>query len=172
MTDSPDARTRFSRQLDKATRILALRDHSEAELRRKLLQSSERAARRDAAGDNGEPAIDEETLERVIRWCQQQGWQDDTRFTERFIASRSRKGFGPQRIRMELSQRGVDRNLADAAMAECGIDWQACTAAAAEKKFGFPLPTSWPEKAKIQRFLLSKGFLNEDIREIYRNFAD
>ncbi|MDU7097980.1 MAG: recombination regulator RecX, partial [Enterobacter sp.] len=39
-------------------------------------------------------------------------------------------------------------------------------------KYGEPLPREFSEKVKIQRFLLYRGFLMEDIQDIWRNFAD
>jgi regulatory protein len=41
----------------------------------------------------------------------------------------------------------------------------------AQRKYGEPLPP-FAEKVKIQRFLLYRGYLMEDIQEIWRNFAD
>ena len=40
MTDKPAKPVTFARLLDRATRILAMRDHSEAEFRRKIMQNS------------------------------------------------------------------------------------------------------------------------------------
>ncbi|HRM41740.1 MAG TPA: RecX family transcriptional regulator, partial [Escherichia coli] len=42
----------------------------------------------------------------------------------------------------------------------------------ATRKYGEPLPTVFSEKVKIQRFLLYRGYLMEDIQDIWRNFAD
>ncbi len=35
----------------------------------------------------------------LLLWCHEHGYLDDSRFVARFIASRSRKGYGPARIR-------------------------------------------------------------------------
>ncbi|WP_239519981.1 regulatory protein RecX, partial [Enterobacter kobei] len=69
--------------LDRAVRILAVRDHSEQELRRKLAAP--------IMGKNGPEEIDAtaEDYERVIAWCYEHGYLDDSRFVARFIASRS-----------------------------------------------------------------------------------
>jgi regulatory protein len=56
-------------------------------------------------------------------------------------------------------------------MRECDIDW-ASWQRAGERKYGEPLPREFSEKVKIQRFLLYRGYLMEDIQEIWRNFAD
>ena len=57
-------------------------------------------------------------------------------------------------------------------MEETEVDWAACAAQLAERKFGHPLPTEWKEKAKVLRYLQSKGFMSEDIQSIFRNFDD
>lgn len=94
------------------------------------------------------------------------------RFVGQFIASRSRKGYGPARIRQELSQKGIARQVVDQAMRECDIDWVSLAREQAQRKYGEPLPSAFTEKVKVQRFLLYRGYLMEDIQEIWRNFAD
>ncbi|MTD28416.1 regulatory protein RecX [Erwinia sorbitola] len=173
MSDTTE-RTRHAKLLERAMRILAMRDHSEAEFRRKLLLSSERAAQ--FAKQQGakqetlpEPLAPEE-IDRVVEWCYQHNWLDDPRFAERYVAGRSRKGYGPQRIRMELGQKGIDKTLIDETLFAAEIDWQTQAFTIAERKFGLPLPTEWKEKAKVQRYLMAKGFFMEDIRSIFENF--
>ncbi|MFS2225365.1 regulatory protein RecX [Pantoea sp. B65] len=167
MSETTTDRNQYARLLDRAMRILAMRDHSEAEFRQKLTLSMQRSAR---FRQEEIPEIAEEDIEKVVAWCYQHDWLDDNRFAERFVASRSRKGYGPQRIRMELGQKGIGRELIDTAFDAAAIDWSAQAFAIAERKFGLPFPTDWKEKAKVQRYLLSKGFFMEDIQAIFRNF--
>jgi len=143
-----------------------MRDHSEQELRRKLAAPFMVKSPQDQVDP-----ISPEDVENVIRWCYEHNWLDDANFAARYIASRARKGYGPQRIRQELQQKGLTREHCDAAFRICDIDWQQITQDIAVRKFGEPLPRSYPEKIKVQRFLLYRGFLMEDIQEIYRNFA-
>ena len=164
-------RNRHAKLLERATRILAMRDHSEAEFRRKLVISSERAAQFSKAEVPPEPLTAEE-IDQVVEWCYQHRWLDDTRFAERYLAGRSRKGYGPQRIRMELGQKGIDKTLIDETLATTDIDWQKQAFDLAERKFGLPFPTEWKEKAKVQRYLMKKGFFTEDIRAIFANFDE
>lgn len=159
----------FSRLLDRAMRILAQRDHSEEELRSKLQQSVQRVARMQQT----EPEIiTDAQLDKALAWCRENGWLNDARFTERFIQSRSRKGYGPQRIRQELSQKGISRASINLALEASETDWRASAQQLAERKFGHPLPTEWKAKAKVQRYLQSKGFFMEDIQAVFRNFDD
>ncbi|MGB7800805.1 regulatory protein RecX [Buttiauxella sp.] len=165
---SPSKRSAYSRLLDKATRVLAMRDHSEQELRRKLVAQPTFP---------GKPRVEEdpftpEDIEKVIAWCYEHNWLDDAQFASRFITSRARKGYGPQRIRQELQSKGIKRETGEAAMFNCEIDWQEMAREIAERKFGEHLPTEWKERAKVQRFLQYRGFFMEDIQGIYRNFSD
>jgi len=159
----------YSRFLDRAMRILAQRDHSREELKRKLQLSSQRAA---YIQQQENIPIPEELLEKVLDWCQESGWLNDQRFTERFIQSRARKGYGPQRVRMELQQKGIDRDEINQALIDTEVDWSQCAADLARRKFGEPLPQTWAEKSKVQRFLMSKGFMMEDIQAVFRNSDD
>ncbi|HDR2755230.1 recombination regulator RecX [Enterobacter sp. RHBSTW-00175] len=166
MTEPTTRRPAYARLLDRAVRILAVRDHSEQELRRKLAAP--------VMGKNGPEEIDAtaEDYDRVIAWCYEHHYLDDERFVSRFIASRSRKGYGPARIRQELNQKGIARESTEKAMRECDIAWGELARDQAIRKYGEPLPREFAEKVKIQRFLLYRGFLMEDIQDIWRNFAD
>lgn len=166
MTEPSSRRSGYARLLDRAIRILAMRDHSEQELRRKLAAP--------VMSKNGPEALDvtPEELEQVVAWCIENRYLDDNRFVGQFIASRSRKGYGPARIRQELSQKGIARQAVEQAMRECDIDWVSLARAQAQRKYGEPLPSAFAEKVRIQRFLLYRGYLMEDIQEIWRNFAD
>ncbi len=159
MTEPSSRRSGYARLLDRAIRILAMRDHSEQELRRKLVAP--------VMSKNGPEALDAtpDELEQVVAWCIENRYLDDNRFVGQFIASRSRKGYGPARIRQELSQKGIARQVVDQAMRECDIDWVSLAREQAQRKYGEPLPSAFTEKVKVQRFLLYRGYLMEDIRK-------
>ena len=120
MTEATSRRSAYSRLLDRAVRILAMRDHSEQELRRKLAAP--------VMGKNGPEEIDAtpEDYDKVIAWCIESRYLDDDRFVQQFIASRSRKGYGPARVRQELNQKGISREAVERAMRECEIGRASC----------------------------------------------
>lgn len=68
-----------------------------------------------------------------------------------YINSRSRKGYGAQRIRSELMQKGVDKELIQAAFEISEIDWSLLAKEVAQRKFSEILPVEWKEKG--QRFM-------------------
>jgi regulatory protein len=164
----------FNDLLSRAMRLLSQRDHSEAELRRKLaaqpFAARGRMATKPPTATPVEP-IDPTVVEQVIAYCYQHNWLDDPRFAVSYIGSRSRKGYGAQRIRSELMQKGVDKDTVQTALAECEIDWCAHAREVALRKFGEPLPKEWKDKAKVQRYLLYRGFFQEEIQSIYGEFA-
>ncbi|WP_029687381.1 regulatory protein RecX [Tatumella saanichensis] len=161
-----ERRPSFTLLLDRAMRLLAQRDHSAYELSQKIRLSLKRSEQR-----NGEEIpLDEDALEQVINHCQQNGWLDDQRFAERFIVSRSRNGYGPQRIQQDLQQKGLEREVIRQALAEAGIDWPLQAAEVVTKKYGENGPADIKEKAKAQRFLHSRGFMLADIRTVLANF--
>lgn len=160
--------------LSRAMRLLSQRDHSEAELRRKLAAQpfvpQARSGSKHGPQSPDEP-VSPEIIDQVISYCYQHNWLDDQRFAQSYIGSRSRKGYGAQRISAELLRKGVDKEIVRTALAECTIDWCVLAQQIAQRKFGEQLPTEWKDKAKVQRYLLYRGFFREEIQSIYCDFA-
>nr|VUD33944.1 Regulatory protein RecX [Raoultella sp. NCTC 9187] len=131
-----------------------MRDHSEQELRRKLAAP--------VMGKNGPEALDvtPEEVDRVVAWCIENRYLDDQRFVRQFIASRSRKGYGPARIRQELNQKGIAREEGERAMRECEIDWALLAKEQAQRKYGDPLPTVFAEKSQNTALFAVPRLLN------------
>ena len=125
-----------------ALNLLARREHSRLELRRKLLARSH-------AEDLADEVLDKLQRERLL---------DEARFAEQFVRSRTGRGQGPAKIRAQLLQRGVDESLIDTVLAEAECDWAALAAAARRKRFGAASPGAYRERARQSRFLKSRGF--------------
>ena len=102
-----------------AIRLLAPREHSRLELRRKLLK-------RDHA-----PDIIEEALQRL----EEHGLLSDERFVEQYIAMRKSKGYGPVRIRQELRERGINDTMIHEWLDERDDEWWVNMKQVVEKKF-------------------------------------
>ncbi len=125
---------------------LARREHSAAELRRKM-------AARDFTADE---------IDATLARLEQDGLLSDERFAQAFVAWRSRRGQGPLRLRAELAQRGVTAELIDESLE--GVDWHGAARVAREKKFGPELPAQYADKARQARFLQYRGFDPEQIQ--------
>jgi regulatory protein len=88
------------------------------------------------------------------------------RFAEAFVQARQARGYGPDRIRAELEERGVDRGLAEASTAAGDPVWIERAAAARRKRFGPGLPREYREKARQTQFLRYRGFTPIQIRAV------
>lgn len=133
--------------------LLSRREHSRAELTRKLSPYAENSIE----------------LSRLLDEFTQQGWQSDERFAEQYIHMRSTK-YGMQRIAQELRQRGIADTIIHKANIQTGeTESAAYTVAYSQwtKKFGTQ-PTTQQERAKQIRFLISRGFNQQIIQRILK----
>ncbi|MCU7796974.1 MAG: recombination regulator RecX [Candidatus Thiodiazotropha sp. (ex Semelilucina semeliformis)] len=129
--------------------MLAAREHSRRELRRKLAKRQ----------------VEPELLEQVLDRLQQTGLQSDERFTESFIESRVRKGQGPVRIRSELRERGIGAALIERYLEIYEDEWRALLENVHDAKYGVGRVRETKELAKRARFLEYRGFPGELIRQ-------
>ncbi|MGC4010687.1 MAG: recombination regulator RecX [Pseudomonas sp.] len=129
--------------------LLARREHGRAELSRKLRQ-------RGATQDLIDPALDR---------LAEEGLLNESRYLESYIASRARAGYGPVRIREELSQRGLPRGEIDAALSESDVDWNENLREVWRRKFA-RLPQDARERAQQGRFLSYRGYSMEAISRL------
>lgn len=135
-----------------AVGLLARREHSRAELLHKL------TARGFAAADI-EPLLDRLAAQRL---------QSDARFTASYTRMRSGRGYGPQRIRAELCERGVDAGLIERELA-ASVDAadMSCIEEVWRRKFYGDMPRDYRERAKQMRFLQQRGFSLADIHTLF-----
>jgi regulatory protein len=161
--------------------LLAQRDHSRVELKRKLMPHaralvlaaeaeaqaamSTTAFEPDAHEPEGPPLVSAaDRVTEVLDWLQARDYLSDTRFAESRTHARSAK-FGNLRIRHELSQHGVAltpesaQRLKDSEF-ERARELQS-------RKFGGP-PANASEHAKQSRFLSARGFSTDAIRQVMR----
>ncbi|MCW8886439.1 MAG: recombination regulator RecX [Motiliproteus sp.] len=139
--------SRESELLNRAYGLLARREHSRRELRQKLQSSAD----------------SEEQLESLLEQLQAQGLQSDQRYAESFVRSRIGRGQGERRIRQELKQRGVDSENISLAFTEADADWFELALEMRRKRFGCLPPEDVKARAKQIRFLLYRGFNQEQI---------
>ena len=139
-----------------AVRLLARREHSVEELRRKLSVRGYSQA----------------SIETVLAKLEARRLVSDDRFITSFIHHHAQRGQGPIRIRAELRQQGIAANLADAALDEAEIDWVAQARVVHRRKFGAGPPSSLSERAKQARFLQYRGFSSDQIRAVLKSDTD
>jgi regulatory protein len=131
----PDAYTR-------AVGLLARREHSGRELRRKL----------DARG------VEPDEAEAALRRLAEQGYQDDARFADMLVRSRIGAGQGPQRIRAELGTHGIDDSAVEAAFDENPVDWTEEARRVVQRRYRPDELADPLRRRKVIEFLLRRGF--------------
>ena len=138
----------------RALRLLARREHSRAELARKLAPHAESA----------------EALEALLDALAAKKQLSDERYVEQRAHVLSRK-YGAARIRLELKGKGVADELAErAAAAARATDLERARNALA-RKFRSP-PATPRERAKRARFLQGRGFAYDVIRRALGGIGD
>lgn len=133
--------------------ILARREHSTLELKRKL-------DKRFGFSDLTRQVLEQLSDDRLL---------SDERFAESYIRYRSGAGFGPQRIARELGERGVSDLLASALVGEHDSDWVVAARRERSKKFGEGPPVDQDDRLKQMRFLHYRGFSYEIIDRVFED---
>jgi regulatory protein len=125
-----------------AMNYLARREYSRYELSCKLLHKF-------AVKNLVEQVVEELVADNLL---------SDERFAEVFVRSRVSRGIGPNRIRRELSERGVNRELVEVSMEGSATDWSSLRTEVLKKRFGSIPAVDREEKAKRLRFMYQRGF--------------
>lgn len=135
---------------DRALGMLARREYSRRELRTRL----ERAG------------YDEDESEAALGRLRDQHYQDDCRFAEMIVRTRSGQGYGPTRVRAELRSHGIGDALIGELMDASGVDWEALALAQLRKRHGTRPPADRAELARRAAFLLRRGFAAATVRSV------
>ncbi|HEX7731235.1 MAG TPA: regulatory protein RecX [Rhodanobacter sp.] len=133
---------------DKALGLLARREQSRRELRRKL--------------DQGGYASDE--ADEAVARLGEQRYQDDERFAGMLLRNRASQGYGPLRIRMELKSHGLTDAAIRRLLDEAEVDWNASAAAQLRRHYGGRPAMDRAEQGKRAQFLLRRGFAAATVR--------
>jgi regulatory protein len=141
--------------LARAVALLARREHSRAELARKL--------KRHLGGED--PAGVESVLDELER----RKLLSDARFAAAVARTKAGK-FGDARIRHDLRAAGIDDDATVAALTLLGAELERARAVWS-KRFG-AVPASAAERGRQARFLQSRGFGPETIHRVLRGSED
>jgi len=132
--------------------LLARREHSKLELFQKV---SKKQFDTDLINENVDDFIERD-------------WQSDQRYGEMLVRSRIAKCHGPVKIGRELQQKGVSSNIIEQVI-NVDVDWCVLAEVALKKRFS-SYGENQNEVAKQYRFLLQRGFTNEQIKTALKNF--
>jgi regulatory protein len=124
----------------RAMRFLARREHSRAELKRKL-------APKVAEGEDIDAVLDD---------LAKRGWLSDVRFAEQTARAKARR-FGPRKLAHYLRSCGVDDETIGAGIRNAGVDGVSSLESIWHSRFR-AAPASEREKIRQVRFLQGRGF--------------
>ncbi len=136
----------------KAMDLLARREHSTEELRRKL-KSRE---------------FDSDTIDAALQSLRQGGLLSDERFAESYVNRRFNAGVGPLKIRFELRQKGVADSVTDEFLEAYAERWDQLMRSQRSRKYGDVIPADYGERMKQARFLQNRGFSPESVMRLFR----
>jgi regulatory protein len=134
----------------RALRLLARREHSRDELRRKL-------AAKAAEGDDIDGVLDD---------LARRGWLSDARYAEQSIRANARR-FGPLKLAQHLRQRGVDEDTIAAGFRAAGEHGESSLEGVWKSRFKAP-PADEREHARQVRFLQARGFPLDEVLRFFR----
>jgi regulatory protein len=138
----------------RALALLAMREHSRAELARKLAPYAE----------------SDEELQGVLAALEQAGHLSELRFVEGVIRRRSQR-YGSRLIEHELKGHRVPDDISAPLLRELAADERQRALAVWRKRFG-RAPRDLAERAKQQRFLAGRGFDAEVVSAVFRAIRD
>ncbi|ANH69851.1 regulatory protein RecX [Mitsuaria sp. 7] len=180
MTPSDGRRGRASQPLSlkaRAIALLAQREHSAMELRRKLLRIARdrQAEAAEASGGSSDDFSEEDDsqspngeVDAVLDWLKANGYLDESRFVESRIHVRSQR-FGQKRIEQELAQHGLSLDAEQRSVLAAGELDRACEML--RRKFGEGPAVDAAALAKRLRFLMGRGFGGDLARRAVRRVA-
>ena len=140
----------FATVYNKALDIVSRREHSEKEIKNKLLEKFDAP----------------EIIEQVVLKLIENNLINDVRFAEMYVPIRKRKGFGPKKIQFELMARGIDDSISSLVITEEG-SWKEAAQKAFNKKFKNGASQEFKERNKQKTFLQNRGFSFEEIDSVF-----
>lgn len=143
--------------LQRAVALLARREHSRAELARKLVRYL-------AEGD------DAAAIDAALDQLEAKGMLSDERFAAALVRSRGER-FGAARVTQELRQHGVDAEVTHRSVDALKQTEVERARAVWRKKFGM-IARDEAERARQVRFLTARGFRTDVILRIVKGATD
>lgn len=133
---------------ERTLRLLARREHSRAELARKLAQAG----------------FAQHAIEALLDEFEEKNWLSDQRFAESYVADHRARA-GSIKLAYDLRQRGVADSIVEAILNENRGDELARAREIWRKKFS-SAPADAVDMAKQIRFLQGRGFAMDTIRHV------
>lgn len=148
---------------ERAFRLLSSREHSQAELSRKLNQLTRReAAKPDLAPD---ATTRSQLIEELVAELVERDYQSDERFIRSLRDKILCQGKGVIAFKFACREHQLASSLVNAELMNLEEIWPEQISRVIAKKFGNQLPTDQKSRAKAYRFLASRGFTSDLIQK-------
>ena len=144
----------------RALRWLAQREHSRAELQRKLARSMAPQAMPALAGQ----------IVALLDELEQKGFLNEQRAAESLLAAKSSR-LGTHRLRQIMQARGLPAGLISATLQQAQTSELTRATEIWRRKFGTPARDA-AGRAKQVRFLLGRGFGSDIVRQVVKGCDD
>lgn len=136
----------------RAMHILERTDKTKAELSRKLAENE----------------YPKEAIEAAIAYVESYGYLDDRRYARHYVEWK-KNGKGKARLKLELIQKGVPREIVEEVLEEIDFgETQEAIRQLVRKKIKSGTDMDEKEKKRIYGFLMRKGFSSSDILTVLR----
>ena len=135
---------------NKALDILSRREHSKKELTDKLLKKFDVP----------------ELIESVLDSLSKRNLINDSRYCEAYIVARKRKGFGPNKIHYELTNKGIKESISNEIIS-AEDSWEDAALQAFKKKYKGGIAEDTKERLKQKNFLHNRGFSFKEIESVF-----
>lgn len=136
---------------ERALRLLARREHSRAELARKL----------------GQAGFVQHDIEALLDEFEEKNWLSDRRFAESYVADHRARA-GSVKLAYDLRQRGVDEAVIEDVLGK-NRDGELERAREVWKKYFDAPPINDKDKARQVRFLKNRGFGWDVIAQVIKD---
>ena len=104
--------------------------------------------------------FDSDVAEEAVIVLRQEGLQSDARYTQALVNRRVNQGYGPNYIRRELVQRGIDADIVTPILAN--YDW-------GQQIFKVVAKQNHKTSQKLQNYLQYKGYDFDLIKQVIEN---
>jgi regulatory protein len=158
----------------RALQLLAQRDQSRLELRRKLLRHARASGDGDGSGDDDDDDDDDvraaavsDEVETLLDWLEANRFLCDDRFVQSRVHARQAR-FGNLRIKSELARHALA--LPGELASDLDASEWARAAAVRARRFA-AAPGDAGERARQSRFLLGRGFSPELVQRLMRELC-
>lgn len=143
---------------DAAVRLLAVRGRATQEIVTRLRQKG----------------VGKDAIAHAVGRLEAEGLLDDAEFAREFARTRADRGCGPTRIRAELSRKGVERHVAERAVAEAGADnegerWERLLVLARRRAAQLKGLDRQTARRRLVGYLARRGYGGSEVTTVVRN---